>query len=69
MENSVSQAGINLNLINKSTFTVGLRKDGNTNKSIGVRPNSSDNHDYQFELTFDKLVVNNTTILNSDLYF
>jgi len=68
MENSVSQAGINLNLINKSTFTVGLRKDGNTNKSIGVRPNSSDNHDYQFELTFDKLVTNNTTILNSDLY-
>ena len=68
MESTVSEAGINISKINKSIFTVGIRKDGETSKSIGIRPNSNDNHTYQFELTFNKFVTDNTSINNPNLY-
>ena len=68
MESTVSEAGINISKINKSIFTIGIRKDGTTSKSIGIRPNSTDNHNYQFELTFNKFVTDNVSINNPNLY-
>lgn len=53
METDISSSGLEFNKITNPNFTIGIRKDGIKDKLFGLRPNSNDNHNYQFEITFD----------------
>ena len=63
--NSVSESGVNFNKFEKGIYSLGLRTDGSTNKLFGVRPKTIDNHNYQFEVTFNQFVNSETLIANT----
>ena len=68
MKTYISNSGISFNKLVKDKFTVGIRTDKRADKLFGIRPNTSDNNDYQLEVTFNKFMSSNGLIGNGDIY-
>ena len=68
MKTYISNSGVSFNKLVKDKFTVGIRTDKRADKLFGIRPNTSDNNDYQLEVTFNKFMSSNGLIGNGDIY-
>ena len=62
MKTEVSVSGLEFNKIINPNFTIGIRKDGIKEKLFGIRPKSADNHNYQFEITFQEFKTPTITL-------
>ena len=68
MTTSISVSGVLFNKITTKLSTVGIRNDGVQNKLYGIRPLGSDNHNQQFEVTFNKFVNDDIEITGNNVY-
>jgi len=68
MTTSISDSGVLFNKVTTKLSTVGIRNDGIQNKLYGIRPLGSDNHNQQFEVTFNKFVNDDIEITGNNIY-
>jgi hypothetical protein len=70
MKTYISSKGISYNKVVNNNYTLGIRTDKITNKLFGIRPNTNDNNNYQFEVSFKKFKSSNNIkiIDNGNLY-
>ena len=68
MTTSISDSGVLFNKVTTKLSTVGIRNDGVQNKLYGIRPLGSDNHNQQFEVTFNKFVNDDIEITGNNIY-
>ena len=70
MKTYISSKGISYNKVVNNNYTLGIRTDKITNKLFGIRPNTNDNNNYQFEVSFKNFVsiYKSKIIDNGNLY-